>query len=183
MPQMPQLQDFYRQLYRIRRFEETVLDTFSSGLYYGTTHTYIGQEANAVAVLGHLNDGDIVFSNHRCHGHFIAYGGDLRALFAELMGKATGVGGGRGGSQHIHWKNFYSNGIQGSTIPIATGTALAEKLQNTNALTVAYLGDGAAATGNFHETLNLAALWRLPVVFVLENNGYAMSMPTERSET
>jgi TPP-dependent pyruvate/acetoin dehydrogenase alpha subunit len=176
---MSQSQDFYRQLYRIRRFEETVLDTFSSGLYYGTTHTYIGQEANAVAVLDHLNDGDIVFSNHRCHGHFIAYGGDLRALFAELMGKATGVGGGRGGSQHIHWKNFYSNGVLGSTAPVATGAALAEKITGSGALAVIFLGDGALGQGVVYESLNIASLWSAPILFVVEDNHIAQTTPTD----
>ncbi|HNB54519.1 MAG TPA: thiamine pyrophosphate-dependent enzyme, partial [Anaerolineales bacterium] len=111
------LPDLYRSLYRLRRFEETVLDNFPRGLFYGTTHTYLGQEANAVGVLTPLQPGDLVFSNHRCHGHFLAYGGEMRALFAELMGKATGVCGGRGGSQHLHWQNFYSNGILGGTVP------------------------------------------------------------------
>src|SRR3989304_4386169 len=116
----------YRSLYLIRTFEETVLENFPRGIFFGTTHTYLGQEADAVGVLSHLQPGDVVFSNHRCHGHYLAYGGDPRALFAELMGKATGVCGGRGGSQHIHWKDFYSNGVLGGTLPLATGMALAE---------------------------------------------------------
>lgn len=179
MPKMPRPRDFYRQLCRIRRFEERVLDAFPSGLFYGTTHTYIGQEANAVGVLAQLDEGDIVFSNHRCHGHFIAYGGDLRALFAELMGKATGVGGGRGGSQHIHWKNFYSNGVLGSTAPVATGAALAEKLKGSGAATVIFLGDGALGQGVLYESLNIAALWDAPILFVLEDNHIAQTTPTE----
>jgi hypothetical protein len=105
--------EFYRKLYFIRRFEETVLDEFGRGTFSGTTHTYLGQEANAVGVLHNLDTEDVVVSNHRCHGHFLAYGGDPRALFAELMGKASGVCAGRGGSQHLHWRNFYSNGILG----------------------------------------------------------------------
>ena len=137
---MSRATELYRQMARIRRFEETVLDNFSSGLFYGTTHTYLGQEANAVGVLSHLADGDIVFSNHRCHGHFIAYGGDLRALFAELMGKPSGVVGGLGGSQHIHWRDFYSNGVLGSAAPVATGAALAEKVQGSGKLAVIFLG-------------------------------------------
>lgn len=179
MPKMSEPADLYRQLYRIRRFEETVLEAFPSGLFYGTTHTYLGQEANAVAVLSHLEDLDIVFSNHRCHGHFIAYGGDLRALFAELMGKATGVGAGRGGSQHIHWKNFYSNGVLGSTAPIATGAALAEKFKNSGAVTVIFLGDGALGQGVVYESLNIASLWGAPILFVLENNHIAQTTPTK----
>ena len=107
---------FYEQLARIRFFEETVLDNFSKGIFIGTTHSCLGQEANAVGVIGNIQQNDIIVSNHRSHGHFLAYGGDVRALFAELMGKSTGVVGGRGGSQHLHWKNFYSNGIQGGIL-------------------------------------------------------------------
>jgi len=168
----------YRQLFTIRRFEETVLDAFPKGAFYGTTHTYIGQEANAVGVLAHLNESDIVFSNHRCHGHFIAYGGDLRALFAELMGKATGVCAGLGGSQHLHWKNFYSNGVLGSTAPIAVGAALAEKQKNSAAVTVVFLGDGAMGEGVVYESLNIASLWGAPILFVVENNHIAQTTPT-----
>jgi TPP-dependent pyruvate/acetoin dehydrogenase alpha subunit len=171
--------ELYRQLYRIRRFEETVLDAFPKGAFYGTTHTYLGQEANAVGVLSHLNEGDIVFSNHRCHGHFMAYGGDLRALFAELMGKSTGVCGGLGGSQHLHWKNFYSNGVLGSTAPIAVGTALAEKSKDSPAIAVLFLGDGALGEGVVYESLNIASLWRAPILFVIENNHIAQTTPIE----
>jgi TPP-dependent pyruvate/acetoin dehydrogenase alpha subunit len=179
MPAMPSPTEFYRQLLRIRRFEETVLDAFPLGLFYGTTHTYIGEEANAVGVLSHLNEGDIVFSNHRCHGHFIAYGGDLRALFAELMGKPSGVCGGLGGSQHLHWKDFYSNGVLGSTAPIAVGTALAEARKGSGAITVIFLGDGALGEGVLYESLNIASLWKAPVLFVLEDNHIAQTTPTE----
>ena len=179
MPKMSTPADLFRQLYRIRRFEETVLEAFPSGLFYGTTHTYLGQEANAVGVLSHLDADDIVFSNHRCHGHFIAYGGDLRALFAELMGKATGLGAGRGGSQHIHWKNFYSNGVLGSTIPVGTGTALAEKFKGNNAICVTFIGDGALGEGVLYESLNMAALWGAPVLYVVENNRIAQTTPIE----
>ncbi|MGW8251815.1 MAG: thiamine pyrophosphate-dependent enzyme, partial [Anaerolineales bacterium] len=101
----------YRTMFTIRRFEETVLENFPRGVFSGTTHTYLGQEANAAGVLDHLAEADVVVSNHRCHGHFLAYGGQPRPLFAELMGKSTGVVGGRGGSQHLHWRNFYSNGV------------------------------------------------------------------------
>lgn len=169
----------YRQLATIRQFEETVLDAFPKGAFYGTTHTYIGQEANAAGVLAHLNDGDIVFSNHRCHGHFLAYGGDARALFAELMGKATGVCGGIGGSQHLHWKNFYSNGVLGSTAPIAVGAALAEKRKGSQAVTVLFLGDGAMGEGVVYESLNIASLWAAPILFVVENNHIAQTTPIE----
>jgi len=116
-----------------------------------------------------------VFSNHRCHGHFLAYGGDMRALFAELMGKTTGVCGGRGGSQHLHWQNFYSNGILGGTVPIATGMALAEKYQQIGAIAIVFIGDGALGEGVVYESLNMASLWGAPVLYVVENNRIAQT--------
>lgn len=169
----------YRSLYLIRRFEETVMDNFPRGIFFGTTHTYLGQEANAVGVLGNIGSNDIVFSNHRCHGHFLAYGGDPYALFAELMGRSTGVCGGRGGSQHLHWRNFYSNGIQGGIVPIATGMAMAEKYKRTQAVTVAFLGDGTLGEGVIYEAFNMASLWKAPILFVLENNHIAQTTPIE----
>ncbi len=177
---MPDDASLYRQLYRIRRFEELVLEKFPTGVFRGTTHTYLGQEANAVGVLAHRQEGDIVFSNHRCHGHFLAYGGDLRALFAELMGRATGVCGGRGGSQHLHWRDFYSNGVLGSAAPIATGAALAEKLKGSEAATILFLGDGAFGEGVVYEALNMAALWAAPILFVVENNHIAQTTALAR---
>jgi TPP-dependent pyruvate/acetoin dehydrogenase alpha subunit len=170
---------YYQSLYRIRRFEETVLENFPRGLFYGTTHTYLGQEANAVGVLSQLAEQDIVFSNHRCHGHYLAYGGDPRRLFAELMGRATGVCGGRGGSQHLQWRNFYSNGVQGGIAPVATGMALAEKYKHSGAVVVVFLGDGTLGEGVVYESLNMAALWGLPLLFVLENNRIAQTTPIE----
>jgi TPP-dependent pyruvate/acetoin dehydrogenase alpha subunit len=174
-----ELAKLYREMLRIRRFEEQVLEAFPSGLFYGTTHTYIGQEANAVGVLDHLQPGDIVFSNHRCHGHFLAYGGDMQGLYAEMMGKPSGVGAGRGGSQHIHWKDFYSNGVLGSTAPVATGAALAEKLKGSKNIVVIFLGDGALGQGVLYESLNLASLGGAPILFVIENNQIAQTTPIE----
>lgn len=165
----------YHTLYQIRRFEEMVLDNFPHGVFFGTTHTCLGQEANAVGVLANIQENDIVFSNHRSHGHFLAYGGDPYKLFAELMGRKTGVCGGRGGSQHLHWRNFYSNGIQGGIIPIATGMALAEKYKQTDAVTVAFLGDGTLGEGVIYEAFNLASLWQAPILYVLENNQIAQT--------
>jgi TPP-dependent pyruvate/acetoin dehydrogenase alpha subunit len=162
---------------RIRRFEETILDKFATGVFHGTTHTYIGQEANAVAILSQIQDGDAVFSNHRCHGHFIAYGGDMRGLFAELMGKATGVAGGRGGSQHVHWRNFYSNGVLGNAVPVATGVALASRMTGTQDIVVVFMGDGALGEGVIYEALNMASLWSAPVLYVVEDNGIAQTTP------
>ncbi len=161
---------------RIRLFEETVLDMFPRGLIFGTTHTSIGQEADAAGVLAELAPGDVVVSNHRCHGHFLAYGGPMDGLAAELLGRETGVCGGRGGSQHLQWKDFYANGILGGTIPLAVGMALAEKHRRGNVV-VAFTGDGALGQGVVYESLNMASLWQLPIVFVLEDNRYAQSTP------
>jgi TPP-dependent pyruvate/acetoin dehydrogenase alpha subunit len=178
---MPSAEEFYAQMYRIRRFEETVLENFPRGVFFGTTHTYLGQEADAVGVLHALQANDIVFSNHRCHGHFLAYGGDPRALFAELMGKSTGVCGGRGGSQHLHWRNFYSNGVQGGITPVAAGMALAEKLKGSQAATVVFLGDGTMGEGVVYEALNMASLWGAPALFVVENNHIAQTTPVDQA--
>ena len=169
----------YREMIRIRYFEEKVLAEFSSGLFSGTTHTYLGQEANAVGVLDQIDAEDIVVSNHRSHGHFLAYGGEMQPLFAELMGKPTGVCAGRGGSQHLHWKNFYSNGVLGGTAPIASGIALAEKIKRTAMITILFLGDGALGEGVVYESLNLASLWSIPILFVVENNKIAQTTPIE----
>lgn len=156
-----------------------MLENFPKGVFFGTTHTYLGQEANAVGILSGLEPDDIVFSNHRCHGHFLAYGGEAYRLFAELMGRASGVCGGRGGSQHLHWRNFYSNGVQGGIVPVAAGMALAEKQKRSAALTIVFLGDGTLGEGVVYETLNLAALWQVPILFVVENNRIAQTTPLE----
>ena len=173
----------FAAMVRIRLFEQRVLDEFPSGRFYGTTHTYLGQEANAVGVLSNINPEDVVVSNHRCHGHFIAYGGELHALYAELMGKATGVCGGVGGSQHLHWRNFYSNGILGGTMPLAVGMALAERWKFKGdgdcPVAIAFLGDGTLGEGVLYEALNMAALWSAPVLFVLENNRIAQTTPVK----
>lgn len=171
--------DLYQEMCRIRFFEESVLDNFARGIFFGTTHTYLGQEANAVGTICHLLEQDIVISNHRCHGHFLAYGGDMRALFAELMGKATGVCGGRGGSQHLHWRNFYSNGVQGGVAPLAAGMALAEKIKGSKAVALCFMGDGTFGEGVIYEALNMAALWKTPVLFIVENNHIAQTTPIE----
>jgi 2-oxoisovalerate dehydrogenase E1 component len=168
----------YQKLIAIRRFEETVLNKFPTGVFFGTTHAYLGQEANAVGVLNPLKPGDFVFSNHRCHGHFLAYGGDPRALFAEMMGKSTGVCAGRGGSQHLQWGDFYSNGVQGGIAPIAAGMAMAEKLKKTGAIGVCFVGDGTLGQGVVYEALNMAALWQLPVLYVVEHNQIAQTTPS-----
>lgn len=171
----------YQTMLLIRRFEERILTEFSTGKLVGTTHTYIGQEADAAGIFSVTDSEDVVFSNHRCHGHFLAYGGDPYRLAAELMGKATGLVGGRGGSQHIHWRNFYSNGIQGGIVPVATGMALAEKEKQTGHVVLVFIGDGTLGEGALYESLNLAALWRLPLLVVLENNRYAQTTPVEKA--
>ncbi len=171
--------ELYRTLFLIRCFEETVLANFPKGVFFGTTHTYLGQEANAVGVLSCRQEGDVIFSNHRCHGHFLAYGGDPRALFAELRGRSTGVCGGRGGSQHLQWRDFYSNGVQGGIVPVAAGMALAEKLKSINSVTIVFVGDGTLGEGALYEALNLSSLWQVPILFVLENNAIAQTTPVE----
>ena len=170
----------YKTMLIIRRFEERLLAEFSAGKLVGTTHVYIGQEADAAGIFSVTDPEDVVFSNHRCHGHFLAYGGEPYRLAAELMGKSTGLVGGRGGSQHIQWRNFYSNGIQGGIVPVATGMALAEKVQQTGKITLVFIGDGTLGEGVLYESLNIAALWKLPILFVLENNGYAQTTPVEK---
>jgi TPP-dependent pyruvate/acetoin dehydrogenase alpha subunit len=173
---------FFPAMLLIRRVEEKLLDLFAEGLINGTTHTSLGQEAGAVGVLSALDlDRDIVFSNHRCHGHFLAYGAPLDLLFGEVMGKSIGTCRGIGGSQHLHYRNFYSNGVQGGIVPTATGMALAEKHKGTDAVAVVFLGDGTLGEGVVYETFNLASLWQLPVVFVVEANGYAQSTPTSQA--
>ena len=163
----------------IRAVEERLLGLFSEGALFGTTHTCIGQEASAVGVLGAIDlSTDVVFSTHRCHGHFLMYADDPDGLIAEIMGRQTGVCGGRGGSQHLCARNFYSNGVQGGIIPVATGVALAEKLKRTGAVTVCFLGDGTLGEGVIYEGFNMASLWQVPIVYVLEHNRYAQSTPT-----
>jgi acetoin:2,6-dichlorophenolindophenol oxidoreductase subunit alpha len=169
----------YEQMALIRRFEERLLELFDSGEVFGTTHCYIGQEANAAGIINHLDARDIVFSNHRCHGHFLAYADRPDLLMGELLGRATGVVGGRGGSQHVCYGNFYSNGIQGGIVPTATGMALAEKMQGRDAIAVVFLGDGTLGEGIVYESLNMASLWGAPVLFVVENNRWAQSTPVE----
>lgn len=170
----------YRQMALIRAFEERLLELFELGELFGTTHCYIGQEADAVGVLNHLAAGDIVFSNHRCHGHFLVYADRPEILMAELMGRQGGVVGGRGGSQHICFRDFYSNGVQGGIVPNAVGMALAEKIKGTGAIATVFLGDGTLGEGVVYEALNLASLWSAPILFVVENNRWAQSTPVEK---
>ncbi len=169
---------YYRTMLLIRRFDETVDELFAAGKLHGTTHLYIGEEAVATGVIGEMATGDLITSTHRGHGHNIALGGDIRAMMAELLGRATGYGRGRGGSMHIADQkrgNLGANGIVAGGVPIAVGAALGLKMQQSQQAVVAFLGDGALNEGAFHEAANLAAIWSLPVLFVVENNQYGMS--------
>ncbi len=164
----------------IRRFEERVLKLFEESVLFGTTHCCTGQEANAVGVINNLKNTDIVFSNHRCHGHYIAFTEDIKGLLSELMGKKTGVVAGRGGSQHISNGNFYSNGIQSGLLPSAAGMSFVEKYRNTKNIVVAFIGDGTLGQGLTYEVFNLISLWKLPILIVIENNRYSQSTPIEK---
>jgi TPP-dependent pyruvate/acetoin dehydrogenase alpha subunit len=169
---------FYRQMYTIRKVEQTLLDLFAQGYITGTVHTSMGQEACDVGVVNALDRSkDVVFSNHRAHGQFLAYCDDVEGLIAEIMGKETGVCMGIGGSQHIHKGNMYTNGIQGGIVPNAVGAAFAEKIKSTGSVAVVFLGDGTMGEGVVYESFNIASLWSLPVLFLLIDNGIAQSTP------
>ena len=170
-----------KNLLRIRIIEQTFLDLFSKGLLNGTVHTCIGQELSAEAFAGSLKKADFVFSNHRCHGHFISYTQDWKSLILELLGKDKGVCGGIGSSQHLQKFNFFSNGIQGGIVPIAAGYALANKLKESNNIGVVYIGDGTLGEGVIYETLNFISKKEIPLIIVCENNLYAQSTPIESS--
>ncbi|MFO7947813.1 MAG: thiamine pyrophosphate-dependent dehydrogenase E1 component subunit alpha [Armatimonadota bacterium] len=173
-----ELIEHYGRMVLIRRFEQHLSDLFATGAIAGTSHFCIGQEACAVGATAALDDEDMVASNHRGHGHFLAKGGDPRRMMAELMGKEAGYSGGRGGSQHM--ANFDigflgSNGITAGMIPVATGAALTQKIHRTGRVVLCFFGDGACGQGAFHEAVNMGAIWKLPVIYFLENNLYAMS--------
>ncbi len=159
----------------IRRFEELLLRLFSEGKLNGTVHTCLGQEWIGVAVAAALQPADTVFSNHRGHGHYLARHRNPEGLLAEIMGRATGVCGGFGGSQHLCDRGFYSNGILGGMSPVAVGRALAHRLDGDGGVTIAFHGDGALGEGVIYEAMNLAARWSLPALWVIERNGYAQS--------
>jgi TPP-dependent pyruvate/acetoin dehydrogenase alpha subunit len=171
---------FYSQMTLIRQAEEAFFALYERGLLAGTVHTSIGQEACAVGVLAALDkERDVIFSSHRAHGHYLAYCDDVEGLVAELLGRRTGVVGGVGGTQHLHRRNFYTNGVQGGIVPNAVGAALAEKLRDTGAIVTVFLGDGTLGQGVVYESMNLASLWSLPLLFVLEDNQYAQSTPKQ----
>jgi TPP-dependent pyruvate/acetoin dehydrogenase alpha subunit len=170
---------FYAAMYLIRRFEETLLHLFSAGKMSGTTHTCIGQEANDVGVVSCLDpELDVVVSNHRCHGHYLALTDDVDGLLREVLGREGGVCGGKGGSQHLCAHNFYSNGVLGSTVPLAAGIALAQRERGRGGIATVFIGDGTLGQGVVYESLNFSSLWKLPLLVVVEHNGYAQSTPS-----
>ena len=163
----------------IRRTELLLLDLFSKGLLSGTTHTCIGQEFCQMAVVRALDDpDDAVLSNHRNHGHFLTYSGNFPGLVAEIMGRESGVCGGRGGSQHLIYRHFHSNGVQGGMTAIGTGLAMARKLEGSRGIVATIIGDGTLGQGLVYESLNLSSVWQLPLLFVVENNGIAQTTET-----
>ncbi|MGI1690534.1 pyruvate dehydrogenase (acetyl-transferring) E1 component subunit alpha [Thermoanaerobacter uzonensis] len=174
----------YQKMVEIRQFELKVDELFKKNMIWGTCHLYVGEEATAVGACAALNPDDYITSTHRGHGHTIAKGADIKKMMAELLGKETGYCKGRGGSMHIvdvSTGNLGANGIVAGGIPIATGAALASKLKKDNKVTICFFGDGAANEGVFHESLNMAGLWKLPVVYICENNLYGMSNPVSKS--
>ncbi len=160
---------------KIRSIEENFLEMFSEGLLNGTVHTCIGQELSGVGISKYLNENDFVFSNHRCHGHYISFTKKYKNLIDELMGKESGVCGGIGGSQHIASDNFFSNGPQGSLAPVAVGVAEGLKRKKNNSISVCFIGDGTMGEGIIYESMNLMSLYELPMILVCENNMYAQS--------
>ena len=173
------LSELYKKMLLIRYFEEGVLKLFKQGKLFGTTHAYIGQEANAVGVITNLNKSDIVVSNHRCHGHYITHKENPFALLCEMMGKKDGLCSGRGGSQHICDDGFFSSGILGGTMPLAAGLAYSEKFYKTGNIVAVFIGDGALGEGVLYETLNFVSKWELPLLIIVENNRYAQSTKIE----
>lgn len=179
-----QIADFYRQMLKIRRFEEESARLYTEKKIGGFLHLYIGQEAVAVGSSSVLEERDYVLTSYRCHGHYLARGGDCGAGFAELLGKETGCAKGRGGSMHFFdadKRMMGGWGIVGGHVPLAAGIAFGEKYKGTGAVAVCFLGDGAINIGPFHEGLCYASLWKLPVIYVIENNYFAMGTPLEKT--
>ncbi|AAU22434.1 thiamine pyrophosphate-dependent dehydrogenase E1 component subunit alpha [Bacillus licheniformis] len=170
----------YQKMLEIRYFEDQVHQLFAKGILPGFVHLYAGEEAVAAGVCAHLNDEDTITSTHRGHGHCIAKGCDLKGMMAEIYGKSAGLCKGKGGSMHIADFDkgmLGANGIVGGGFPLACGAALTAKYKKTKNVSVCFFGDGANNQGTFHEGINLAAIWKLPVIFVAENNGYGEATP------
>ncbi|TWP48832.1 thiamine pyrophosphate-dependent dehydrogenase E1 component subunit alpha [Lentzea tibetensis] len=174
---MPSPDEDLELLVGIRHFELALLRMFDEGKLNGTTHTCLGQEYVPVA-LAPLLDGDFVLSNHRGHGHYLAHTRDPEGLLAEIMGRAGAVCNGVGGSQHVHTEGFLSTGVQGQSLPLAVGIGLHHKRIGSGQIAVAYVGDGTWGEGTVYEALNMASLWQVPVLVVVEHNGIAQSTPT-----
>ncbi len=176
--------NMYTKMVTARLMEEMIGELFAEGMLHGTTHLGIGQEASAIAACMTLQEGDKITLTHRNHVGCIGIGMELKYIMAEMFGKETGACSGFGGSMHlvdVEKGNLGANGIVGGGLGIATGAALKMKYKKDNNVVLCFLGDGATNEGLFHEAMNLASIWKLPVVFYVENNGYAVSMPTERS--
>ena len=174
----------YNKMHEIRDFEETAYKLFLENKLWGSVHMYTGEEAVASSICAQLTDQDYIASTHRGHGHCIAKGAELDKALSELMGKDTGYCKGRSGSMHIAdftKGNLGANAIVGGGIPIATGAGLSIKMQNKPNVAVAFFGDGASNQGTFHESINMAAVWKLPVIYVCENNQFGMTVPVEQS--
>jgi pyruvate dehydrogenase E1 component alpha subunit len=179
-----QLRKFYRDMLLIRRFEERAGQLYGMGLIGGFCHLYIGQEAVVVGMQAAITPSDAVITSYRDHGHMLACGMDPRGVMAELTGRAGGYSKGKGGSMHMfsREKNFYGgHGIVGAQVPIGTGLAFAQKFKGTKDVTLTYFGDGSANQGQVFEAMNMAALWKLPVIYVIENNKYGMGTSVERA--
>jgi pyruvate dehydrogenase E1 component alpha subunit len=175
--------DLLKTMLKIRKFEEKVKDLFAEGKIPGFVHLYIGEEAIATGVCANLDNNDVITSTHRGHGHCIAKGAEYNKMMAELFGKRTGYCKGKGGSMHIADVNIGilgANGIVGGGIPIATGAAFSFLYKESKQVAVCFFGDGASDQGSFHESLNFASIWNLPILFVCENNLYAESIPTKK---
>ncbi len=184
MPDKSTAFSLYEGMVTIREFEERARREGDAGKPVGGIHSSVGQEAVAVGICRYLRDDDYVLGNHRSHHHCLAKGVDMKEMMAELMGKATGTNKGKGGTMHIADKNvgmLGANGVIGSNVPVAAGAALSAKIRGTDQVAVVFFGDGGANQGALHETLNLAAIWNLGVIFVCENNRYAESTPVEYS--
>lgn len=173
--------DQFRTLCTIRTFETLILEYYGKGIFRGTTHTCLGQEAISVAALAALEPCDKVVSNHRSHGHYLAYCNDACGLLHEIAGLDEGISRGVGGSQHLLRDGFVSNGILGGMTPVAVGMALAAKISETGGIVICFLGDGMLGEGIVYESLNIASLWKAPILFVVENNRYAQSTPIDRN--
>lgn len=174
-----QLMGFYETMIRIRRFEEETFEFYKKGLMAGLAHLYLGEEAIATGVCAALNEEDYIGSTHRGHGHLVARGADTDRMMAEILGKKTGYSNGKGGSMHIMAMDkgiLGANGIVGGEIPIATGAAYSAKYRGTDQVAVSFMGDSATNEGTFHESINMAAAWDLPCIYVIENNLYGISV-------